>query len=300
MLTAQHAAVDRFLVRSRSPNVHLLSMWPRTPSSAAVALALLVAVGAPPAHAQPSDTARISRAPLFTWRDAAIGAIALGASIALAQQDSRIANDLADDAVQGKGAYRQTADLANFINEKSLFIAGGVVYGVGRLADRPHAADIGFHVAEAVFVSSAVATVIRGGLGRSRPFVTQGDDAFDFHYGKGFGELAYRAFPSIHTSASFSTAAVLVEEVRHRWPQYTWFVAPPAYAIAVMPGLARMYRAKHWASDVLAGAVLGVMTGVKVVGYHHSHPGNRIDRYFLGVQAWSDGERTVVSVSRSF
>ena len=35
------------------------------------------------------------------------------------------------------------------------------------------------------------------------------------------------------------------------------------------------------ASDVLVGAGIGTFAGLKVVRYHHSHPGNRLDRWML-------------------
>jgi hypothetical protein len=42
-----------------------------------------------------------------------------------------------------------------------------------------------------------------------------------------------------------------------------------------------MYNNKHWASDVLTGAMIGSFAGRKIVRYHHSHPGNKIDEWFL-------------------
>jgi hypothetical protein len=48
-----------------------------------------------------------------------------------------------------------------------------------------------------------------------------------------------------------------------------------------MVGLSRMYNNRHWASDVLAGAAIGIFAGNKVVRYHHSHPGNRLDEWLV-------------------
>ena len=42
-----------------------------------------------------------------------------------------------------------------------------------------------------------------------------------------------------------------------------------------------MYSNKHWASDVIMGAAFGTFAGRKVVKYHHSHPGNRVDKWLL-------------------
>ena len=46
-------------------------------------------------------------------------------------------------------------------------------------------------------------------------------------------------------------------------------------------GLSRIYNNQHWASDVMAGAALGTLVGIKVVKYTHSHPGNHIDQELI-------------------
>ena len=46
-------------------------------------------------------------------------------------------------------------------------------------------------------------------------------------------------------------------------------------------GLSRIYNNQHWASDVLGGAAIGTLIGVKVVKFTHSHPGNHIDRELI-------------------
>jgi len=57
------------------------------------------------------------------------------------------------------------------------------------------------------------------------------------------------------------------------------------YGGATLVGLARMYHDEHWASDVALGAAIGIFTGRRVVRWHHTHPGNRLDRILLGVSA---------------
>jgi hypothetical protein len=48
-------------------------------------------------------------------------------------------------------------------------------------------------------------------------------------------------------------------------------------------------RRRLAASDVVLGAAVGTFAGLKVVRYHHSHPGNRLDDILLGVSAVLDG-----------
>jgi hypothetical protein len=56
-----------------------------------------------------------------------------------------------------------------------------------------------------------------------------------------------------------------------------------------------MYNNRHWASDVLVGAGIGTFAGLKVVRYHHSHAGNRLDRWMLAgsLVPAPDGGQTV-------
>lgn len=62
------------------------------------------------------------------------------------------------------------------------------------------------------------------------------------------------SFPSGHTSAAFATATSLSYA-------YGWKAGVPAYAMAIFTGISRIADDKHWASDVVAGAVLGMVWG---------------------------------------
>jgi membrane-associated phospholipid phosphatase len=62
-----------------------------------------------------------------------------------------------------------------------------------------------------------------------------------------------RSFPSGHASSTFATAAVLCAH-------YGSKVGVPAFAIASYTAASRVVDNKHWASDVVFGAVLGMTT----------------------------------------
>jgi len=63
-----------------------------------------------------------------------------------------------------------------------------------------------------------------------------------------------RSFPSGHTSATFATAMVLQEH-------YGWRVGVPFFAAAIYTGASRIVDNRHWASDVMFGAFLGMTSG---------------------------------------
>ncbi len=72
---------------------------------------------------------------------------------------------------------------------------------------------------------------------------------FPFHGGQG-----YRAFPSGHTTAIAAAAGA----AWRLWPKLRWIGV--ALTLAVVVGL--LGADYHWLSDIMAGALVGAMTGV--------------------------------------
>ena len=64
------------------------------------------------------------------------------------------------------------------------------------------------------------------------------------------------SFPSGHTATAFMTATMLNKEYGYKSP----WVGIGAYSVATATGLMRMANNKHWLSDVLAGAGIGIIT----------------------------------------
>jgi len=238
----------------------------------------------------PESTGTARRPPVIGWVDVGVLGVGLAGSILLMRSDERIARHLQGDRLQSSDRYQDAASIASRVNEKSLFVAGLATYGIARLAHAPRTTiDIAWHTTESIFIASSTATIVRGVLGRSRPFVTGDSDAYDYKPGRGFRELKYRAYPSIHAAASFATAAAITAETAHRSKRVAWILGPLTYALAATPGLARMYDDKHWASDVAMGAALGTAAGLVTVRYHHHRPGNRLDNAMLATSAGPAG-----------
>lgn len=66
-----------------------------------------------------------------------------------------------------------------------------------------------------------------------------------------------RAFPSGHTAYAFAGATVLFHSLKEEHP----FWAYSGYAPAIVTGAFRIIRDKHWVSDVVFGAGLGLLFG---------------------------------------
>ena len=70
------------------------------------------------------------------------------------------------------------------------------------------------------------------------------------------------SFPSGHTATAFMTATMFTKEYGHKSP----WVGVGAYSVATATGLMRMANNKHWLSDVLTGAGIGILS--TEVGYY--------------------------------
>jgi hypothetical protein len=67
---------------------------------------------------------------------------------------------------------------------------------------------------------------------------------------------SYTSFPSGHTAEAFASAEFLHQEYKDVSPWY----GVVGYATAATVGYLRMYNNKHWLSDVIAGAGLGIVS----------------------------------------
>ena len=65
-----------------------------------------------------------------------------------------------------------------------------------------------------------------------------------------------QSFPSGHTATAFMTATMLSKEYGHISP----WVSVGAYSVATATGLMRMANNKHWLSDVMVGAGIGILS----------------------------------------
>ena len=251
---------------------------------------------APAISAQRVDTSGVSKT-FLNRRDLAYTGVALVATGMLSYWDPQIARwsqrSRTSDPVTGKStdALSRYSTKVSKVNETTLTAAGILTYGAARLLHAPTVTDVALHATESVVLASLASQLIRGPLGRTRPYVSRDSNQYKFKPFRGFfgdSSFDYRAFPSIHTSSSMAVATVLSMELHRRNPDATPYVAPLLFAAGMLPGLARIRLDQHWSSDVLAGAFVGVLSGYKVVNYSHGHPDNKFDKLFLSATVAPD------------
>lgn len=66
------------------------------------------------------------------------------------------------------------------------------------------------------------------------------------------------SFPSGHTAASFASAVAIFATLKGK---YKWW-GVGALALATLIGISRLYVCVHWPSDVIIGAVIGIICGI--------------------------------------
>jgi membrane-associated phospholipid phosphatase len=245
-----------------------------------------LALATPLVHAQSSNQ---SSGVVITGRDMGLVAGATAGAAVLSRFDAPIAHFFNDSAFHARHPGVTTAaKRASLVTETVLMLTGGTIYGIARIRHDAGTADVALHTTESVASAAMFIQVVRGLLGRARPYVIddvgerRDTDPYDFEPLHGFTSFDYRSFPSMHAMASIAVATALTQEMRLRNTPHRGLISPLLYAGAAMPALARMYLDEHWSSDIALGAFLGAFAGQKVVTYSHARPDNRIDNFFLG------------------
>jgi len=124
----------------------------------------------------------------------------------------------------------------------------GAAWLAGKVTGNPGVSASSLRIAGGIVASAAVSSGIKYLTGRSRPYESP-DDPDEFKVFSG-----HTAFPSGHTTVAFSLASGIDHETSARWVPFV------VYPLAGIVGWSRLRDNRHWASDVLAGAVLGMWT----------------------------------------
>jgi undecaprenyl-diphosphatase len=106
----------------------------------------------------------------------------------------------------------------------------------------------------AVGVPALFTTVVKGFIGRGRPYV--GDITNPFAYDPFIWKASYASFPSGHTTNAFA-AAIAIGAL---WPK----ARLPLWIYAVLIAISRAIVNAHYPSDIIAGAFVGTVGALLV------------------------------------
>jgi len=157
-------------------------------------------------------------------------------------------------------------DIERFGAEYSIGVIGGF-YLAGTLSGNDKAVTVAQDSLTASIIASGLITpAIKIVSGRSRPYENAGTNNFQSFA----ASSPNSSFPSGHTTEAFALASVISAHYEETWIKAT------AYTVASLVGIARTYHDAHFASDVLAGALIGNWVGLRVVSYNQSKQGANI------------------------
>jgi len=187
-----------------------------------------------------------------TWEWLATGG-AVGGIVALMSVDGRLQNHFAAPGGEQKDLW----DIPTLYGE--ITFAGALTLGtytaglVGRDREMRTTSRLMF---ESLALSASAMLTIRFLAGRSRPSDNHGSRDF-----KGFRwDNAEESFPSGHAVVAFAMSTVLAERADHPLARVA------LYGLATLTAAARVHDNRHWTSDVVAGALIGLAAGFHVVG----------------------------------
>lgn len=243
-------------------------------------IALGISWGVAPLAAQSADTTHTVQHPMFTRHDALVASALVAGAVALMPADDWLRGRVEARSVQASASAHAIANDFSLLGDPGTVILTIGTYAVGRIAGNHTVSDVGLHAAEALVISAAATEAVKGVAGRNRPYL-QRADADDFVFLNGFIGGGFTSFPSGHTSAAFSLAAVVDEEGALHWPHAARLVTPVTYGLASLVGLSRIYKDRHWASDVAIGALVGEYSGLLVERFNRRHPHNALERWLV-------------------
>lgn len=143
--------------------------------------------------------------------------------------------------------------------ESTFYLIGSALaFAIFRfLWKQPRWENIALLLFTSIAVSGIAANIIKVIAGRYRPseLFEHGLYGFDFFH----IERALTSFPSGHTATAFTLAVVIA----YLWPKS----AIPVWTFAVLIGVSRLAIGAHYPSDIIAGAVLGVVSTLMLIRY---------------------------------
>ena len=123
--------------------------------------------------------------------------------------------------------------------------SAAAAYVIGRSTDRPRLRHLGMDEIEATLLATAFAEGLKLGVRRDRPVQIDGNQSPTY------------SFPSGHATLTFAAATVLQQHLGYR-------AAIPTYLAASYVAMSRLHDNRHYASDVVFGAAMGVVIGRSV------------------------------------
>jgi membrane-associated phospholipid phosphatase len=179
----------------------------------------------------------------------------------------------------------------NFINTNKYitylgsYVGLGFTYGwlaCGLLLKNNKATETALLASQALITSTIWNRLLKYTTLRERPYsaFTNSTNQYSFKGPSEFKNLwnnsDYHSLGSGHTATAFAIATVFAEQYK----QTPW-VAITSYTLAAAVGASRIGLHKHWTSDVLVGALIGVSCGKQVTSFKKTYYVKKAAKYSI-------------------
>jgi membrane-associated phospholipid phosphatase len=170
-------------------------------------------------------------------------AAALGAVALISLADEPLRDQLQAHRTSGKD---DLARVFKHMGQPEVYAVVGLgTIAVGLIGGNDKVTRAGERITAGLLTAGVVTSVLKVAVGRERP--ESSDDAYSFKPFSG-----QTSWPSGHTTMAFALAASVSDEV-HSIP-----VTIGMYTGATLTGWSRLNDNKHWLSDVVMGALVGI------------------------------------------
>jgi len=170
--------------------------------------------------------------------------LTLGTGALLAGGALQLENPSGNRGFMGDGFLEDCSEVCDHAFGLPLIAGAGLVWAGGAVMDEPGMEEAGQMLTEGLLLTYGAAGVLKLAVGRERP---DGSNS--------------RSFPSVHAAGTACVAAIV-------WDRWGPGAGIPAAAVAGFTALSRITLGKHYPSDVIAGAAIGLSVGLAVA---HSH-----------------------------
>jgi membrane-associated phospholipid phosphatase len=171
-----------------------------------------------------------------------IATVGGGLALAAHPADNTVNRHLVD-----RGAADKFFKPGKYIGQTPTLIGVSLgVYAYGRIKDEPRVSHLGMDLVRAMVVNEALTQGLKYTVRRERP------DLSDRH-----------SFPSGHASTTFAIATALERHLG-------WKGAVPVYVFSSYVATSRLHDNRHYLSDVIFGATVGIISGRTVTRHGSS------------------------------
>jgi membrane-associated phospholipid phosphatase len=170
------------------------------------------------------------------------------ASTQIEEVDAAVATVLVPYAE--RGLVQVVGELSDFTDQEPLYAAAGAVIATGLVMRDERTIRAGTRVLAAHLLATALRGIVKRLVDRTRPDAAARRGEYELTPGERF-ESDFNSFPSGHTAGAVAAARALGRH--YPGSHHAWL------GLASAASAAQIFRSKHYVTDVVAGAAIGLV-----------------------------------------